>query len=447
MSEVISYSGGENFSLRDVLLRGRRLSFDERTKFFSGWIGGLIERGDGLFLRRITQTEGREVEIIDPHMKQPHRMLMFGSNNYLGLTTHPYVKERVKQAINVYGTGLGGPPILNGYTALCAELEERLSAMKGQEETVIFSSGYGTNVGMLSSILGKHDVVFYDAYSHASFHDGLKMADAPATRFEHNDVEGLQKLLESVSATKQGDVFVGVEGVYSMDGDLAPLDQIVPLTKKHGAILIVDDAHGTGVIGPQGKGTASHFGVERDIDILMGTFSKAFGVTGGFISASKPVADYIRYLSRSYMFSAALTPIVLAAVSAALDVMERESYHLQQLWANVDYVAQGLRRLGFDIHPQSPIIPLIVPETMSIRKAGFHFHKRGIFLNTIEYPAVPINQQRFRICLMASHTQEDLDRLLEVIEEVWATFNLPQADTRRKEKVREAKTGITRPLT
>ncbi len=423
MSSRYEPNGGENFSLRDILLQGRKMSLDERTKFFSHWIGTRRTQGESLYLRTATSMADRAVDYFDPWTGTVRSMLMFGSNNYLGLTSHPYVREQVKKAVDKFGSGIGGPPLLNGYTTLHSELEERLSALKGKEDTLVFQSGYGANVGLVSCLAGKHDTVVYDVHSHASFYDGIKMADAPAVKFGHNDVEELETILQGLSSRTTGDTFVGIEGVYSMDGSLAPLDRIVPVSKRYGAILMIDDAHGTGVTG-MGRGTPEHFGVADDVDIAMGTFSKAFGVVGGFVSTTKPIADYLRFFARSYMFSSSLAPAVLAAVIASLELLEKEPGIHRQLMDNIDYLTRGLHRLGFGVNPQSAIIPLPVPQTLNIRKAAYHFHRAGIFINSIEYPAVPANQQRFRISMMATHTREDIDRLLEVVEEVWNVYNL-----------------------
>ncbi len=416
-------SGGENFDLREILLRGRRLDLKGRTDFFSDWIRRGIGRGDSMHLRLVSSAADREVEVLDRHTGKPRRMLMFGSNNYLGLANHPYVKERVAEALHTYGAGVGGPPLLNGYTALHDELEARLSALKGTEDTVLFHSGYGANVGLVSCLADRHDTVIYDAYCHASFHDGLKMTSASSAKFAHNDTEELAQLLEAADTDGRGDLFVGVEGAYSMDGDTAPLDEVARLCQKHGAHLIVDDAHGTGVTGPSGAGTAKAYGVSDAVAVNWGTFSKAFGVVGGFVSTSQAIADYMRFFARSYVFSASLPPQVVAAVLAGLDLLEREPQIHARLWENIRYTAEGLRRLGFDIgEPETAIIPLHLPMTMNIRRAAFRFHKMGIFLNTIEYPAVPVSKQRFRISLMATHTKADIDRLLECVEEVWDEF-------------------------
>ncbi len=386
-----------------------------------------------MHLRLITSAADREVMMHDRLTDRARPMLMFGSNNYLGLANHPYVRERMQRAVDAYGVGVGGPPLLSGYTALHRELEERLSAFKKQEDTVLFHSGFGANLGMVSCLPERGDTMLYDAYSHASFYDGLKLTGARAVKFPHNDVDELERLLEA-TAGEAGDVFVGVEGAYSMDGDLAPLDRIAPLCRRHGAILLLDDAHGTGVTGPEGRGTAAQFGVSDQVDVNWGTFSKTFGMVGGFVSTSKHVADYLRYFARSYMFSASLPPPVCAAVLAGLDLLEHEPELYDRLWQNIRYAVDELRGLGFDLPAvETAIIPLVAPPSMNLRKAALHFHKRGIFLNTIEYPAVPLSLQRFRISLMASHTKDDIDRLLECVEEVWATYAAPvPVSTREK---------------
>jgi len=249
------------------------------------------------------------------------------------------------------------------------------------------------------------------------------MSGVQAVNFSHNDVELLKQTLEKTENLKYKDRFVGVEGVYSMDGDIAPLDKIVPICKRNNAILIVDDAHGTGVMGIKGSGTAEHFGLDGQIDLTMGTFSKTFAVTGGFVAASKSIINYLRFFARSYMFSASLPPSVVATVLASLDVMEKEPELHQNLQDNINYTASCLRQLGIPSNSLTPIFPLRVPPTMNIRKAGYELHQKGIFVNSVEYPAVPKSQQRFRISIMATHTKADIDRLMEVLIEVWKNNN------------------------
>ena len=429
MTQNNEYMGGENFDLRDILIRGRKTNLKKKTEFFNSFIDELLNSKQMLHLRCISSPADREVKVIDAYTGEVKLMLMFGSNNYLGLANHPYIKEFVRNIIQKYGTGIGGPPLLNGYTALHRELEERLAHLKGAEDVLIFSSGYGANVGLVSALMNGEDLVVYDSYSHASFHDGIKMSGAQAVHFSHNDVEMLEQTLERTESMNFKDRFVGVEGVYSMDGDIAPLDKIVPICKRNNAILIVDDAHGTGVMGNNGSGTAKHFGLDGDIDITMGTFSKTFAVTGGFVAASKSIINYLRFFARSYMFSASLPPTVVATVLAALDVMEKEPELISRLQDNVNYTDKCLKQLGFSSNNLTPIFPLKVPVDMNIRKAGYEFHQRGIFLNSVEYPAVPKSQQRFRISVMATHTKADIDKLMEAITEIWKN-NKPVPETK-----------------
>lgn len=419
MLENNEYMGGENFDLRDILIRGRKMKLQSKTEFFDSFIDTTVRKRQMLNLRCISSPADRIVTVIDAFTGDVKTMLMFGSNNYLGLANHPYVKEFVSGIIKKYGAGIGGPPLLNGYTALHRELEERLAHLKGAEDVLIFSSGYGANVGLVSALMTSEDLVVYDSYSHASFQDGIKMSGVQAVHFSHNDVELLSQTLEQTETLKFKDRFVGVEGVYSMDGDVAPLDLIVPVCRKNNAILIVDDAHGTGVMGMNGSGTAGHFGLEGKIDITMGTFSKTFAVTGGFVAASKSIINYLRFFARSYMFSASLPPTVIATVLAALNVMEREPELHQKLQENIKYTAACLMRLGFPANELTPIFPIMVPAEMNIRDISFEFHRKGIFVNSIEYPAVPKSQQRFRISIMATHTKNDIDKLMGVIAEIW----------------------------
>ena len=424
------YKGGENFDLRDMLLRGRHMRLADRTRFFGGFLQDLNEHGELLTRRCISSAADREVQVIDPETGAAHAMLMFGSNNYLGLATHPHLRERAIETLREFGAGVGGPPLLNGYTSLHRELERRLAALKGTEDALVFSSGYAANVGLVNGLMQKTDTVYYDAYSHASFCDGLKLSGVQARSFPHNDIARLREMLEEDRGAQTGDRYIAVEGVYSMDGDLAPLPELVSLCRSYDAILVLDDAHGTGVMGAHGGGTAEHFGVVGDVPITMGTFSKTFAVTGGFIAGPKPVIDYLRYFARSYMFSASLSPAIVATVLAGLDVLEQEPERLWHLRQNVAYATSCLNRIGFAVRPETAIIPLHVPAWMDIRYASRLFHERGIFVNSIEYPAVPIAQQRFRISIMATHTGNDIDRLVHAVRDVWAACRHNQEEPR-----------------
>jgi glycine C-acetyltransferase len=238
----------------------------------------------------------------------------------------------------------------------------------------------------------------------------------------------LEQRLKNLRSISNNDIYIGVEGVYSMDGDLAPLDKLVEICRKCNAYLVVDDAHGTGVMGNTGKGTAEHFNVDGKIDLTMGTFSKTFAVTGGFVAASRSIINYMRFFARSYMFSASLPPVAIATVLAGLDVIQNEPGLLESLKNNIKYTEAKLSSLGFNTNSETAIFPLIVPVGMNIRKAAYEFHRRGIFVNSIEYPAVPLSLQRFRISIMATHTKKDIDKLVNTIEEVWSEYRKKHND-------------------
>ena len=390
MNSENTYNGGENFDLRKLFVKCRRDNLNDKVSFFNSFIQELSAKHELQHLRCVTSAADREVIVEDNYTKIKNKMLMFGSNNYLGLANHPYVKRKTEEAIRKYGVGVGGPPLLNGYTDLHRELEERLAAFKGTEDAMIFSSGYGANVGLITALANNNSKLIYDSYSHASLIDGIKMSGINSEQFEHNNMQRLNELLDNSKTDDSHDVFVAVEGVYSMDGDTSPLDEVVKLCRSHNAILILDDAHGTGTLGLNGCGTAEHYGVKDQVDITMGTFSKTFAVTGGFIAASKPIINYLRFFARSYMFSASLSPIIIASVLAGLDLIEQDNNLLYSFRENVNYLNKGLQQLGFETHSQTGIISLRTPPEMNVRKAAYEFHMRGIFLNSIEYPAVPV---------------------------------------------------------
>ena len=287
---------------------------------------------------------------------------------------------------------------------------------------MVYSSGYGANAGLIAAIMDKKDLLLYDKFSHASLIDGLRMTNCAHRAFAHNDIEGLKKSLVHAGKEKFADIFIAVEGVYSMDGDTAPLDKLVELKKEHSALLIVDDAHGTGVLGEFGSGTSEKYGVCESIDIVMGTFSKALAVTGGFVAASRDIIQYLRYFSRPYMFSASIPPTVVASVLAGLDVIANEPERRTQLRDNVDYLLDQLKdapEIQLTTKPEAGIIAIRVPEDMQIRKAAAWLDHRGIFLNAVEYPAVPLHEQRFRISLMCTHQRNEIDYLLHCLKELY----------------------------
>lgn len=412
-------TNSENFSLRDFLpLPNQR--FDEQVEAFSQIYRQIAGSGDALYMRELQGPADATVTIRDPQTGADRDMVMLGSNNYLGLANHPVVKQAVKDCVDAFGAGCGGPPLLNGTSSLHRQLERRLADLKGADDAVLFSSGFLTNVGWVTALMRPQDVLIYDEYSHASLFDALKLARCKSQFFAHNDVSQLAQILE---ATRQrapnANLVVSVEGVYSMDGDLAPLPAIRALCDRFDAWLNVDDAHGTGVLGAGGCGTATHLGLGHgDVDVAMGTFSKTFGTVGGFIAGKQALIDYLRFFARSHMFSASLPHTVVATVLAGLDVMRDEPWRQERLHANAAYLAQGLRNLGLDIHYESAILPVIVPPRVDLRRLTRRLHDEGLFCNAIEAPAVPPDKQRLRLSLMATHTQAHLDRALDVIGRV-----------------------------
>ncbi|MEP7376652.1 MAG: pyridoxal phosphate-dependent aminotransferase family protein [Chitinophagaceae bacterium] len=409
----------ENHNLQSIHLNTRNQKLSDRLDFFKQAMSMLTLT----YKRTVLSAADREVIVKDPFTGIHRNMLMFASNNYLGLATHPHVKQRIKKAIDEFGCGIGGPPLLNGYIRLIEETEERLAAFKSQESAIILSSGFMANLAVVSALAEQNDTVIYDELSHASFYDGIRLTRAKAIPFAHNDIKQLKRLAEQHGNETKGTVFICMEGVYSMDGDIAPLNEISRICKNTGAVLIVDDAHGTGVLGENGSGTASHLGCENEIDITMGTFSKVFATCGGFITASETLIGYLRYYARPYMFSASIPPPVAATVLGGLEVIENEPWLRQQLLSNAEYAIKKLNPFGFYSPPQAAIITLGLPEKMDIRKAAYLFHQKDIFLNPVEYPAVPASKQRFRISMMSTHTRQDIDRLATVVEEVWNDNN------------------------
>lgn len=302
------------------------------------------------------------------------------------------------------------------------ELEKNLSELKGTEDTILYPSGYSTNVGVLSCFLGPKDTIIIDKLAHASIIDGALLSGAKITTFRHNDMDSLERVLIQ---TKKGlgDRLVVVEGVYSMDGDIAPLKDIYDLVKKHGAKLMVDEAHSTGVLGKTGKGSPEHFDLEGKIDIVMGTFSKSLGGVGGFISAKKEVVRYLRFFSRAYFFAASPTPMQVAAQIAALEVLKTEPQWHTQLWNNIKYFHAELKKRGFDIErTQTAITPVVIGDSFVMREITKFLDERGVFVNPVPYPAVPRKKDRLRLSLSALHTREDLDTVLSLLDEAEAKY-------------------------
>ncbi|MEL7221204.1 MAG: aminotransferase class I/II-fold pyridoxal phosphate-dependent enzyme [Bacteroidota bacterium] len=408
----------ERKGLRNFMLAKNKLSLAKRTEQFHLFLDQLKANEHYSYQRVCLTPMDREVVIHDPFTQQPKKMLMFASNNYLGLGNHPHLRKKVQDVVNDYGIGFGGPPLLNGYSRVMQALEEKIAAFKGTESAIIFPAGFMANLGAISALAQKNDLVIHDQLSHASLHTALNLSTASDLRFRHNNVEQLETLLIE-NKDKYATVFAAMEGVYSMDGDCAPLDEMIPVCKKHDAFVVLDDAHGIGVLGAHGRGAAEAFDVEAGIDLHVGTFSKVFAVSGGYLAGSKDVLEYLRYFARPYVFSAALPPMTLAAVSAGIDVIIEEPERRSRLQDTVKYAAHKLKDYGLVHQPAGAILALQVPRNMNIRAANRELHELGIFINAIEYPAVSINKQRFRASICANHTRADIDQLADAFDKIW----------------------------
>ena len=368
------------------------------------------------FFIPLDHTEGTEVEI------EGRRLIMLGSNNYLGLTMDPSVRNAAVEAIREYGTSCTGSRFLNGTLALHGELEDRLAAYLGKERALVFSTGFQTNLGVLSALVGRGDVVICDKEDHASIVDGCRLALGRMHRFQHNDPEDLERVL-AACGPNLGKLVV-VDGVFSMGGEIAPLPDLIPVCKEHGARLMVDDAHGIGVIGG-GRGTAAHHGVMDDVDLIVGTFSKSFASIGGFVVGESAVIEWIQHLARSLIFSASLPAPNVAAALAALDVMEREPERVARVNEIADRMRAGYRALGFDVgESETPIIPIFIGESLTTMKVWRGLYDAGVYVNVAIPPAVPPGKSLLRTSVMATHTNEQLDRALEAFAEVGRAHRL-----------------------
>lgn len=342
------------------------------------------------------------------------KMIMLGSNNYLGLTSHPKVKEAAIEAIRKYGSGCAGSRFLNGTLDLHVKLEDKLAKFFRKDAALTFSTGYQTNLGIISSIAGKDDVVVIDKLDHASIIDACRLSFAEVKKFKHSDMGSLEFVLNECGDRCK---LVVVDGVYSMEGDIAPLPSIVKLCKKYGARLMVDDAHGVGVLGKTGRGTAEHFGLEKEVDIIMGTYSKSMASIGGFVTANEDVIHYIKHTSRPLIFSASPPPASVASVIAALDVIDQEPDRRARLWHNTNKMMKAFKKMGFDTGvTETPIIPLLMGEMDRAFTMWKTLSDEGVFVNPVAPPATPPGRCLIRTSYMATHTDEMLDKVLVILE-------------------------------
>jgi 8-amino-7-oxononanoate synthase len=344
-------------------------------------------------------------------MIEGQKKVMMGSNNYLGLTHHPKVLEAATAALKRYGSGCTGSRFLNGTLDLHEQLEERLADFFGKEAALVFSTGYQANLGLISCLVSRGEIVLVDKLDHASIVDGAKMSYGETERFNHGDLAQLERRLARLS---DKGVMVIVDGVYSMEGDIADVPALAKLCQKYGAALAIDDAHSGGVLGPKGDGTAAHFGMTDDVDVIVGTFSKSLASIGGFIAASGSIINFLKHHSRPLIFTAALPPANTAGVLAALEVMIAEPQRRTQLWENTRRLQAGMRQLGFDIGPsQTPIVPVLIGPLEMTLMFWRKIFDAGVFTNPVVPPAVPPAECRLRTSLMATHTNDQIDFALE----------------------------------
>ncbi len=396
---------------------------DTDTSYFERFFRPLYNEGKLLYHREILSPVDRRVLVKDPITGKTIDMIMMGSNNYLGFANDPEVKERVHQAIDKHGLGMGGPMLLNGTSQLHRTVEERLAHFKGKEDCIILPSGYMTSLTWVTTLVSDTALLFYDEISHASVVDGIKLGRKTAFRFNHNDPDDLEKLLKKYrDKDSKRDLWVTTQGVYSMNGELAPVKEISDVCEKYDAKYVIDDAHGTGVMGG-GRGMAEEVGISSRLQYSMGTFSKAFSITGGFFAADKNTVNFLRFFSRPYFFTASLSPMSMAVILACLDIMERSTDRVDKLHSNIKFFYTCLDKAGIKYtRSGSAIIPVFPPSPDSFRILSQKLHENGLFVNPIEPPGVPKGGERFRVSLMATHTEIDIQDAVDILKSTYARF-------------------------
>ncbi len=363
------------------------------------------------FFQAFDRSEGAEAVL------HGRRVLMCGSNNYLGLTVDPRVREAAREAISLYGTSMTGSRLMNGTSKLHMEVEEKIAAFLGREAALIFTTGYQANLGFISALANRNSAVVIDKEDHASIYDGCRFVDGKVLKFRHNQMGHLDKVLSRLEPDRG--VMIVVDGVFSMSGDIAELPEIVRVARAHGARVVVDDAHGLGVVGVGGRGTASHFGLDGEVDLVVGTFSKSLASIGGFVAGPARVLDYIRHFGRPMLFSASLPPSCLAAAGAALDIIQQEPERVQQVLAVGKRVRDELVRLGFEVGATiTPIVPIYIRDEHRTLVVWRDLLEEGVFVNPVVAPAVARNDSMLRTSYMATHTDAMIDQALSAFEKV-----------------------------
>ena len=413
----------DNYTLADFIEISDKDLFT-KTKLFWEAIKDMTQKGFNTYRRLLLSACKNRVLVWDEKTGKPREMIMMDSNNYLGLTVDPKMIKATKETIEKYGVGAGSAPLLAGTYNLHTELEAKLAKLTSCDDAVVFPTGYMANIGCISALIKRKDIAIVDDAVHASIIDGCKLSEGSFRTFKHSDTQNLKQVLESSQDKYFGKLII-VEGIYGIDGDMAPLPVIAEVAEEYRAKVMVDDTHAIGVIGEDGRGTISHFKMEGKIDIVMGTLSHALGGMGGFIASSPEAVNYLRYYARSFFFASSLPPYLAASALAAIEVMENRPELNQNLWKNIKYMKENLEYLGFRIgNSQSAIISIIIGNELLLRRMNKRLHEEGIYLSALPYPAVPRGQERLRLKLMATHIQADLNRTLEALEKVGREFGV-----------------------
>jgi 8-amino-7-oxononanoate synthase len=377
-----------------------------------------IKSGMYPYFRQIQSGPGSEV-MVDGRM-----MIMIGSNNYLGLTGHPKVVEAAVNAVKKYGTGCTGSRFLNGTLDIHVELERRLAKFFQSEQVLCYTTGHQVAQGVISTLIGKNDIIFTDRDDHASIVDGCRLSFGKVVKYKHNDMEDLDRILDMYKDKNAGRIIIS-DGVFSMEGDIVHLPGLVKLAEKYKTRVYIDDAHSIGVLGKHGRGTGEHFGLEDKVDLHMGTFSKSFASIGGFIAGAETVIDYIKHHSRALIFTASPPPASVATVLACLDIIESEPERLEQLWKNTRKMHEGYKSLGFNIGAsETPIIPIKIGKDEDCFAFWHLLFNNGVFANPAVSPAVPPNEAIIRTSYMATHTEEELDKILDIFSKLGKKFGI-----------------------
>jgi len=384
---------------------------DKLQQFAAGELDTLRQKGT-FYRPRVLETEQKATVIVDGH-----EVITLSSNNYLGLTVHPRLREAAIKAIEKYGVGSGSVRTIAGTMSLHVELEEKLARFKHTEASLTFQSGYATNLGVISALMLPEDIIISDELNHASIIDGIRLNRTPRKVYPHRDMAGLRRVLEESRGV--GKVMVVTDGVFSMDGDIAPLPEIVSLAEEFGAFVMVDDAHSSGVLGKNGRGSVSHFGLDGRVALQVGTLSKGIGALGGYVACSQDVKDLLMMRSRPVLFSTSHPPSVVATCIAAIDLLESDNSLVERLWENAHFFKRGLLQLGFNTgHSETPITPVIVGEGALAMKFSTRLFEEGVFAQGIVFPTVPADKCRVRTIVTALHTREELTKALNVFEKV-----------------------------